>query len=37
MVAGIVFSLVFGAALICIIATKASMNLIKNYNEARKR
>ena len=33
----IVFSLVFGISFICIIATKASTNLIKNYDEARKR
>ncbi len=36
-IAVIVFSLVFGIALICIIATKASANSIKNYDEARKR
>lgn len=35
-IAVIVFSLVFGVALICIIATKASTNLIKSYDEARK-
>lgn len=36
-IAVIVFSLVFGTALVCIIATKASTNLIKNYDETRKR
>lgn len=32
-----VLSLVFGIALICIIATKAGSNLIKDYDEAGKR
>ena len=36
-IAVIVFSLVFVIALICIIATNASTNLIKHYDEAHKR
>ena len=36
-IAVIVFSFVFAIALICIIATKASTNAIKNYDDARKR
>ena len=36
-VAVVVFSLVFGIALVCTIATKASTNLIKSYDESRKR
>ena len=33
----IVFSIVFAIALICIIATKATTNLVKNHDETRKR
>ena len=36
-IAVIVFSLVFVIALICIIATKASTNVIKKYDDVRKR
>ena len=36
-IAVIVFSLVFVIVLICIIATKASTNVIKKYDDARKR
>lgn len=36
-IAVIVFSLVFGIALICIIATKASTNVISTFDDAHKR
>ena len=36
-IAVIVFSLVFGVALICIIATKTSTKLIDNFDESHKR
>ena len=36
-IAVIVFSFLFGIELVCIIATKASTNLIKHYDDSRKR